>query len=43
MKNKKIPITNSLPFEMSVDASHDIDTLDDYKTAKKMSKKFLIY
>ncbi len=43
MKNKKIPIINSLAYEMSENSSHDIDTLEDYKIAKQMSKKFLIY
>ncbi len=43
LKNKKIPIKNSLAYEMSKNNSHDIDSLDDYKLAKKLSKSFLIY
>ena len=43
LKNKKIPIKNSLSYEMSQNCSHDIDTIDDYKVAKKLCKKFLIY
>ena len=43
IKNKKIPIKNSLAYKMSENDSHDIDTLDDYLLAKKMSGRFLIY
>lgn len=43
VKNKTIQIKNSLAYEMSQNSSHDIDTLDDYKVAKKLCKKFLIY
>ena len=43
MKNKKIPIKNSLAYKMSENSSYDIDTLDDYMLAKKVSKKYLIY
>ncbi len=43
LKNKTIPIKNSLAYEMSKNNSYDIDSLDDYKFAKKLSKSFLIY
>lgn len=43
LRNKTIPIKNSLAYEMSKNSSHDIDSLEDYKLAKKLSKKFLIY
>ncbi|MDC0645055.1 acylneuraminate cytidylyltransferase family protein [Candidatus Pelagibacter ubique] len=43
LKNKTIPIKNSLAYEMPKNSSHDIDNLIDYKVAKKLSKNFLIY
>ena len=43
MKNKKLPIKSSLAYKMSENSSHDIDTLEDYTLAKKMSNKCLIY
>ena len=43
MKNKKIPIKSSLAYKMSKNSSHDVDTLEDYTLAKKMSNKYLIY
>ena len=43
MKNKKIPIKSSLAYKMSENSSHDIDTLEDYTLAKKMSNKCLMY
>ena len=42
VKNKRIPVKNSLAYEMSEDSSHDIDTLNDYKIAKKLCKNLLI-
>ena len=43
IKKKRIPILNSLAFEMSQNSSIDIDNLDDFKFAKKISKDYLIY
>ncbi len=42
-RKKRIPIFNSLAFEMSQKSSIDIDNLADYKIAKKISKDYLIY
>jgi CMP-N,N'-diacetyllegionaminic acid synthase len=43
IKNKKIPIKNSLAYKMSEKSSHDIDNINDFNFAKKMSNKLLIY
>ena len=43
IKQKKIPINNSLAFLMSDESSIDIDNLKDYKNSQKISKKYLIY
>ena len=43
IKRKRIPILNSLAFEMSQNSSIDIDNLADFKFAKKISKDYLIY
>lgn len=43
IKQKKIPINNSLAFLMSNESSIDIDNLNDYKNSKKIFKKYLIY
>lgn len=43
LKKKNIPIKNSFAYIMPKKNSIDIDNLEDYKLAKKLSKKFLIY
>mgnify|MGYP006158281087 CR=1 FL=1 len=43
MKNKKVPIKNSLAYIMSEVDNHDINILNNYMLAKTMSNKFLIY
>ena len=43
IKKKEIPIKNSLAYEMPCSSSLDIDTLEDYETAKKLCYELLIY
>lgn len=43
LKNKKINLTKTLGFVMSNFESIDIDSKEDFKFAKSLSKKFLLY